>query len=387
MQKNRLAKEEIISRLTPIRGFDDRIGLVPRIQRQIEGNMRALFEKSDYQEYIPPTLERAEVYGRGVFQDSPWIEGTRTAPKGWEETVNREFLPITLRSFKGDAQVRKGDELAILRPEGTASLCRHIAKGIVEKNQFPGETNPLKVYYMISCFRNEGVENLSSMKRREFNQIGVEYMGAKGLDADVEAFYLGFEGLKSIVKENEIVLRVSDTNIFRELCRRSEFDLGTKIELKENIDSFSKARVMGRNAGSLKNEIERKLNGLPGSLRDKWEMMYTLTGDRSAIEEMETRAKIRLGTLKAFYSRLKEMGVQVRSDLAMIRGWEYYTGIIGQFDIETRKKTYAEVGGGGRYDGLVGNFLDRCGIKKNIPATGFAFGTERLVQIALEGMK
>lgn len=253
MQKNRLAKEEIISRLTSIRGFDDRIGLVPRIQRQIEGSMRALFERSNYQEYIPPTIERAEVYGSGVSQDStPWIDGTRTVPKKWEETINREFLPITIRSFQRDAQVRKGDELAILRPEGTASLCRYIAREIAEKNQSPGETDPLKVYYMISCFRNEGMENLSSMKRREFNQIGVEYMGAKNLNADVEAFYLGFEGLKSIVKETEIILRVSDTNIFRELCRRSEFDLEAKVELKESIDSFSKARVMGWNTESLK---------------------------------------------------------------------------------------------------------------------------------------
>jgi len=128
------------SELKPIEGFDDRIGLAPKMQRQVEGCMRDLFERNSYLEYIPPTIERAEVYGIGVAQDpTPWIDGTQAIPKRWEETVNREFLPITVVGFQGDRQVKS--EYAILRPEGTASLCRYVAERKVEGGQLPDEAN------------------------------------------------------------------------------------------------------------------------------------------------------------------------------------------------------------------------------------------------------
>ena len=69
----------------------------------------------------------------------------------------------------------------------------------------PSEFGQLKVYYIIPCFRNEGIENLSSTKRREFNQIGLEYIGSQDLDADIEAFYLCYKGLNSITNPKNII--------------------------------------------------------------------------------------------------------------------------------------------------------------------------------------
>ena len=60
-------------------------------------------------------------------------------------------------------------------------------------------------------------------------------------------------------------------------------------------------------------------------------------------------------------------------DLLLIRGQGYYTGTV--FEIQSNKYRGA-VGGGGRYDGLVGKFTGEA-----VPAVGFSIGFERIFQI------
>lgn len=96
------------TRLSPLDGFDDRMGTWLKMQRQIEVQMRELFEGYGYEEYRPPMLERAEIYGEGVsFDPTPWIEDTASTPKSWSETVEREFLPIVVTDFRGDNLIKK----------------------------------------------------------------------------------------------------------------------------------------------------------------------------------------------------------------------------------------------------------------------------------------
>ncbi len=367
------------TRLAPISGFDDRIGESVRIQRWIESRMRDLFEQNGFQEYIPPMLEKAEIYGEGVSIDpESWLDGGDATLRTWNETVNREFLPIVVSDFRGNQNV--GKEICILRPEGTASLCRYIARGMTEwTHSFMGE---LKVYYVIPCFRNESTDNINSVRRREFNQIGLEYVGRSGTEADIEAFRLGYEGLRNI-GQSDVYVRISDVNIFRKLCDLSGFDTGTRVRIKECIDDLSKARVLETDYEKKKMNVEREIASLSAdaNIRRSWSAVCSVTGDESSIEELEKDTDVELYKLKEFFSGLKASGVPVSFDPAMIRSWVYYTGPICQYDARTSKGIYAEIGGGGRYDALVGNFLRKYGIGRDMPATGFAFGTERLVEI------
>ncbi len=368
--------------MTPLDGYNDRIGLWLKTQRQIEAGMRELFESYDYEEYLPPMLERAGIYEIGVSSDpTPWIEGTKPIPKSWNKTVEREFQPVVVTDFRGDKPTKK--ELCILRPEGTASLCRYIAKNVVERSIYPSQFSQLKVYYIIPCFRNEGIENLSKTKQREFNQIGLEYVGATDLDADIEAFYLGYRGINGIMRSGSITARVSDVNIFRNLCDASGYDTATRVRMKESIDALSKSRITGADTGAVKTEVEKYTVNLPADLKKAWSAVYSVMGDETAIAEIEDATGTKLEKLRNFFGGLKDRKVPVIFDSGMIRGWEYYTGLVCQFDVRTAGKNYAEVAGGGRYDTLIGNFLNRYGISGSIPATGFAYGTERLVEIAL----
>ena len=70
-----------------------------------------------------------------------------------------------------------------------------------------------------------------------------------------------------------------------------------------------------------------------------------------------------------------EEGVDFVYDPTLARGLDYYTGAIFELKVD-QDPTSLSVGGGGRYDNLIGSFA-----KKDIPAVGFSFGLDRLLEI------
>jgi len=369
--------------LSPPEGFDDRIGKPLRIQREIENLARRLFEAYGYEEYVPPTLERITTFTDALSEDlltTAWTD-REAKPEEPSERAKRDFFLIRVINFEGDKPVNS--YICVFRPEGTASLCRFIAGQIV-KGVDLSKFLPLKVYYIITCFRNEDISKLDPTRRREFNQIGIEYVGNPDLNADVEVFFLGYNLLSQLFP-GKVSLRISDVNIFRKLCKKSGYGLRERVEMKEYLDELSKLRVMGKSIDNLQGKIEQKIKSLPSNLREAWRDVYSLRGEEDEIKIVEEDTETDLGKLREFLQKLKEYRVKAIFDPAMIRGWEYYTSIIAQYDVRGSNKIYPEVGGGGRYDTLIGNFLRRYGIEEEIPATGFALGTERLVEIRLKG--
>jgi histidyl-tRNA synthetase len=78
---------------------------------------------------------------------------------------------------------------------------------------------------------------------------------------------------------------------------------------------------------------------------------------------------------------------QIKIDFAVVRGLEYYTGAVFEAELlaqipneKGQPVVFGSVGGGGRYDGLVGRFM-----KEDVPATGFSIGVSRL-QAALTAL-
>jgi histidyl-tRNA synthetase len=80
--------------------------------------------------------------------------------------------------------------------------------------------------------------------------------------------------------------------------------------------------------------------------------------------------------LSEVFSTLQQLGVpnnQYEFSPTLARGMDYYTGII--LEVEVEEYTAGSLGGGGRYDNLIGLFAN-----KQIPAVGFAFGFDRLIE-------
>ena len=122
--------------------------------QKIENLAFEILKTFNFKEIRIPTFENENLFCRSVGDST--------------DVVEKEMFTFTDRA---------GRPLA-LRPEGTASVVRAILEhGLVN------ETIPLKLFYIISCFRNERPQ---AGRFKEFHQLGIELFGAKSPIADVE---------------------------------------------------------------------------------------------------------------------------------------------------------------------------------------------------------
>lgn len=86
---------------------------------------------------------------------------------------------------------------------------------------------------------------------------------------------------------------------------------------------------------------------------------------------------------KEFYDKVKEyltiLEVPFVEDSTLVRGLDYYSHTVWEF-VDGSGRTQDAFGGGGRYDGLAKSI----GYKSEVPAVGFAFGAERLIETMME---
>ena len=124
----------------------------------IEEKVRQTCEKFGYQEIRIPVFERTELFQRGVG--------------GTTDIVQKEMYTFT----------DSGKRSLSLRPEGTAGVVR----SALEHSLLAGPL-PLKVYYLITCYRNEKPQ---AGRFREFRQFGVEVLGSSEPVTDAEIISL-----------------------------------------------------------------------------------------------------------------------------------------------------------------------------------------------------
>jgi len=255
---------------------------------------------------------------------------------------------------------RDGTTLA-LRPEMTTPVAR------VAATRFSDEDSPLRLYYAGSVFRYTEPQLGNS---REFTQIGVELLGGRGPSADAEIVTLAISLFEALGLDR---FQVDLGHIgFIEGLTQGIDEPGFAAELKKALLDRDYVRyesiVSGGPVGA---GAKAALLGLP-VMRGGAELL----AEARKVAEGAPAALAALDELSEVYALVKAYGLadRVAIDLGMIKGLDYYTGLL----IEG----YApELGSslctGGRYDGLVGKFGRDC------PAIGFAFGVER-VMLALE---
>ena len=94
------------------------------------------------------------------------------------------------------------------------------------------------------------------------------------------------------------------------------------------------------------------------------------------------KAALVFDELRLLASYVRELGAydNISLDLTLARGLDYYTGII--FEVVVSGYNIGSLGGGGRYDGLLGMFGN-----KQIPSIGFSFGVERMFVVMEDMLK
>lgn len=228
-----------------------------------------------------------------------------------------------------------GKRRVAMRYDQTVPLARVVA-------QYQNEiTFPFKRYQLQSVWR---AENTQKGRYREFLQCDADTVGLSSAAADAEILAVVAQSLKALgCKEYKIL--VNDRSVFGDL----------PIEAIITIDKLKKI-------GEENVKKELKERGFPENTLD--------TIQNAEIPE----------SLNGIIEIAKQLGVDEESlvfEPTLARGLDYYTGLI--FEVEIIGYPVGSVCGGGRYDKLLGLFANR-----DIPAVGFAFGFDRLIEAMTE---
>ena len=295
--------------------------------RRLESSLIDVFESSGYGEVATPTIEYHEVLARG----------------------DERGAPAAYRFFD------ERGELLAMRSDMTVPIARLIS------GRFAAAEPPFRFFYVGSAYRAIRPQR---GQMREFTQAGIELVGAEAPAGTVEVIEVLARALDA-VGLNRAVIGLGDADLYRQLLE----ELGVAAEKRGAIVD----RLAAHDLVGLEAEVDEL--GLADRERETLLRLPNLRGGREVLEEAHglggaavERASSRLA---ATYDALAERGVadRVSLDLGLLRDLGYYTGAI----VEVYDPALGHVlGGGGRYDELVGRF------GRPLPAAGFALYVERV---------
>ena len=216
---------------------------------------------------------------------------------------------------------------------------------------------------------------------RQFVQADIDIIGEAGLLAEIELITATAAVLAELGLDG-CTIRVNDRRVLFGLLSHCGFDASVHDRALITIDKLDKVGASGvvdelratdeaaaERLGEVLAAVEPALEGgIPLAREAIGAVLPGLASTEGAAEGMESL--VLLG--EALEGGLPE-GVSVSFDPTLVRGMGYYTGTI--FEI-AHPGSGSSVGGGGRYDGMVGRFLGQ-----HVPAVGFSIGFERVVDL------
>src|SRR6185295_1460646 len=209
---------------------------------------------------------------------------------------------------------------------------------------------------------------------REFYQCDVDVVGSTSLLVEAEVAGAALECVRRL-GFTECSLRLNHRGLLRAVVERAGLGPGQEVDAITAIDKLDK---VGREG------VDRELaeRGVAEAARSA---LLELLAGGATLERVEqflaghAAGEQAIGELRRLLQLSEQTAAagQLRFDLALARGLGYYTGCI--FELASPKFS-GSLGGGGRYDNLIGLFLGR-----SVPACGFALGFERLLLLMEEG--
>ena len=246
----------------------------------------------------------------------------------------------------------KGDRSLTLRPETTASVVRAY---LTHAHDLP---LPFKGYYVGSQFRHGRPQ---AGRLRELRQFGVETIGARAPDADVEVIALSDRYLRDrgLTKTTLFVNSIGDA-----VCRPAYRQLLINY-LEPHRDELCK-------------DCQQRLQSNPLRVLD-----CKVDGKKPFVLEAPVVSEHLCDPCREHFSALRagleRSGISYEHDPRLVRGLDYYTRTVFEFVSGALSEAQATVCGGGRYDGLA----EVLGGSPT-PGVGFAMGLDRVL-LAMEG--
>lgn len=309
------------------------VDILPEVSgnwEKVEQIARDFFKQANYREIRTPSFESYEVFSRSSGETS--------------DVVEKEMYDFN----------DKGGRHIALRPEGTAGVVR----SFVENKMYgPDVVKPFNVYYIESMFRYERPQ---AGRQREFHQIGCESFGSNNPLADIETIMMGNDLLNKLgVKNFELHINSLGNEDVRQKYHDALVDYFTPV--KDQLSEDSQRRLGKNPLRILDSKEEQDKQFLPNAPR--------------IVDYLDDESK---ANFKYITDALDKLGIKYVLDDDLVRGLDYYTGVIFEFMVADTDlwASPTTVLGGGRYNHLVEEFGG-----PETPAVGFGIGEERLMLV------
>ena len=248
----------------------------------------------------------------------------------------------------------KGGRQISLRPEMTAPVVRMFV------NNMSNEPKPIKVFYFGQCFRYERPQ---SGRYREFFQFGAEIIGSATPETDAEAIALAYAMIGQIGVKNYRI-RIGNIGVLRQRIADAGVPADRTAEVLQKLDKklYDEARPLMEDMGVKAEDIDD---------------IFSLTETVGGVEVLDRVPGEAGDWLRQVVAYLKVMGVEdLEIDLGVVRGLDYYTGMV--FEAEAPALgAEKQICGGGSYT------LSELFGGEKVFSTGFAIGFDRIL-LALE---
>lgn len=239
--------------------------------------------------------------------------------------------------------VDKGGRHIALRPELTASICR----AFVQHRPLI----PWKVWYSGSMFRYEKPQR---GRYRQFDQVGIEVLGADDPYLDVEVIALGWEFYRALGLRQVTLL----LNSLGEPADRAAYVAALKAHFESNLDALSaESRIT----------LEKNPLRVLDSKREQDAPLIAAAPRIADFYSPEAAAHF-----EGVQAGLTALGIPFTIDATLVRGLDYYRRTTFEYQGGTLDSAQNALGGGGRYDGLVESLGGSA-----TAGVGFALGLDR----------
>jgi histidyl-tRNA synthetase len=294
-------------------GFRDFYPEECAFRNYIFDNWRRVARSFGFQEYDGPTLEPTELYKR----------------KSGEELKTQLFRFVD-----------QGDRDVCMKPEMTPTLARLVAARAREYRK------PIKWFNISPFFR---FEKPQKGRLREFYQINCDILVDDSPAADAELIGLAIALHRVFgLTEDDFFVRVNNRKLWAEFLVKHQQPIDRLSEFLAIID-----------------KLERENEQVTAGKLQSFQL------DLAAVREFLDTPAASMPGFGDLFRELKWRGLEkfVELDLTIVRGLDYYTGLV--FEIFDRKKENRSLAGGGRYDNLISAISEG---ETNLPAAGFGIG-------------
>lgn len=296
-------------------------------RRHYEGKLRSVAKRFGFRETATPIFEDSELF---ILRSGPNIVDE-------------------LYAFRD-----KGDREIALRPELTAPTIRMFV------NSMSNDPKPIKLFYFGQCFRYERPQ---SGRYREFFQFGAELIGSATPDTDAEAIALAAAMIEELGLK-DFRLKVGHIGVLRQKLKEAGIPGGNLAEILQKLDKKAYEEAV-------------PLMEAAGVDREVMDGIFEFTDTVGGIEVLDRVPGDAGDYLRSLVSRLTAMGIEdFDIDLGVVRGLDYYTGVV--FEAEAPALgAEKQILGGGSYS------LSELFGGEDVFSTGFAIGFDRIL-LALE---